>query len=79
MSCPPMAANGGGAATHAVIMDFERQICLVIGRADYCGVNKKTLFTVMNYLLPNLGHMSPQRGSPRDRSNTTRSAYYPTS
>ena len=42
----------------AVIMDFKNQICLVVGRADYCGVNKKTLFTVMNYILPELGHMS---------------------
>jgi phosphoenolpyruvate carboxykinase (ATP) len=48
----------GTRSARAVIMDFERQVCLVIGRADYCGVNKKTLFTVMNYLLPNLGHMS---------------------
>ena len=48
----------GTRSKRAVIMDFERQVCLVIGRADYCGVNKKTMFTVMNYLLPNLGHMS---------------------
>jgi phosphoenolpyruvate carboxykinase (ATP) len=48
----------GTRSKRAVIMDFENQICLVIGRADYCGVNKKTMFTVMNYLLPELGHMS---------------------
>ncbi len=48
----------GTRSKRAVIMDFKNQICLVIGRADYCGVNKKTMFTVMNYLLPELGHMS---------------------
>jgi len=48
----------GTRSKRAVIMDFTNQICLVIGRADYCGVNKKTMFTVMNYLLPTLGHMS---------------------
>ncbi len=48
----------GTRSKRAVIMDFENQVCLVIGRADYCGVNKKTMFTVMNYLLPELGHMS---------------------
>ena len=48
-----------GTRTHrAVIMDLKGKICLVLGRADYCGVNKKTMFTVMNYLLPELGHMS---------------------
>ncbi|MCP3917032.1 MAG: phosphoenolpyruvate carboxykinase (ATP) [bacterium] len=48
----------GTLSARAVIMNFERKICLVVGRADYCGVNKKTMFTVMNYLLPELGHMS---------------------
>jgi phosphoenolpyruvate carboxykinase (ATP) len=48
----------GTLSQRAVIMDFKNQVCLVIGRADYCGVNKKTMFTVMNYLLPELGHMS---------------------
>ncbi|NQU50467.1 MAG: phosphoenolpyruvate carboxykinase (ATP) [Planctomycetes bacterium] len=39
-------------------IDFERQLALVCGRADYCGVNKKSMFTVMNYLLPEQGEMS---------------------
>jgi phosphoenolpyruvate carboxykinase (ATP) len=40
------------------VADYKRRIALVLGRADYCGVNKKTMFTVMNYLLPEMGHMS---------------------
>ncbi len=36
----------------AVVIDTRNRICLVAGRADYCGVNKKTIFTVGNYLLP---------------------------
>ncbi|MEO0660471.1 MAG: phosphoenolpyruvate carboxykinase (ATP) [Planctomycetota bacterium] len=48
----------GTLTKRAVICDFERRVMLVVGRADYCGVNKKGMFTVMNYMLPDLGHMS---------------------
>lgn len=48
----------GTLSARAVISDFKRRILLVVGRADYCGVNKKGMFTVMNYMLPDLGHMS---------------------
>lgn len=54
--CDP--ERDGTRSKRAVIMDFKNQVCLVLGRSDYCGVNKKTMFTVMNYLLPELGHMS---------------------
>ncbi|MDB5971069.1 MAG: phosphoenolpyruvate carboxykinase [Hydrocarboniphaga sp.] len=42
----------------AAIIDTRNRICLVAGRADYCGVNKKTIFTVGNYLLPKEGRLS---------------------
>ena len=42
----------------AVIVDIERKLALVLGRADYCGVNKKTMFTIMNYVAPARGHLS---------------------
>lgn len=48
----------GTPSERAVIMDFRNKIGLVVGRADYCGVVKKTMFTVMNFLLPELGEMS---------------------
>jgi phosphoenolpyruvate carboxykinase (ATP) len=48
----------GTNSARAVIMDFERRVALVVGRADYCGVVKKTMFTVMNYVLPEMGEMS---------------------
>lgn len=48
----------GTASKRAVILDIKNQICLVLGRADYCGINKKTMFTVMNYLLPGMGELS---------------------
>lgn len=54
--CDP--AVDGTRSKRAVIMDFKNHVALVLGRSDYCGVNKKTMFTVMNYLLPELGHMS---------------------
>ena len=48
-----------GTLSHrAVIMDFRNRLALVLGRADYCGVVKKTMFTVMNYTLPGLGDLS---------------------
>jgi phosphoenolpyruvate carboxykinase (ATP) len=48
----------GCRAETAVIIDTKNRICLVAGRADYCGVNKKTIFTVGNYLLPKEGRLS---------------------
>ncbi len=48
--CDPK--RDGSRSDLAVIMDFQNQICLVAGRADYCGVVKKTIFTVMNFLMP---------------------------
>ena len=48
----------GTRSDRAAIIDFRNRICLVAGRADYCGLVKKTIFTVMNYLLPDQGHLS---------------------
>ncbi|MDB5985339.1 MAG: phosphoenolpyruvate carboxykinase, partial [Nevskia sp.] len=54
--CEPQ--RDGCRAEAAVIIDTKNRICLVAGRADYCGVNKKTIFTVGNYLLPKEGRLS---------------------
>ena len=48
----------GTRSERAVILDFKNRLALVVGRADYCGVVKKSMFTVMNYALPQLGHLS---------------------
>ena len=48
----------GTNSNRAVIMDIENRVALVVGPADYCGVNKKTMFTVMNYVLPAKGQLS---------------------
>lgn len=48
----------GTRAECAVIIDIKNKICLVAGRMDYCGVVKKTIFTVGNYLLPLEGRLS---------------------
>ena len=48
----------GTLSDRAAIIDFRNKICLVVGRADYCGLVKKTIFTVMNFLLPNQGYLS---------------------
>jgi len=48
----------GTNSDRGVIMDIVNRVALVIGRADYCGVNKKTMFTVMNYVLPEKGQLS---------------------
>lgn len=48
----------GTKSDRAVIMDIVNRVALVIGRADYCGVNKKTMFTAMNYVLPAKGQLS---------------------
>jgi phosphoenolpyruvate carboxykinase (ATP) len=66
--CEP--ERDGCRAEAAIVIDFKHRICLVAGRADYNGVVKKTIFTVMNYLLPNQGilpmHCSANVGSNDD-------------
>lgn len=54
--CDP--ERDGTRSDRAAIMDFKNRICLVVGRADYCGLVKKTIFTVMNFLLPEQGYLS---------------------
>ena len=54
--CDPR--RDGTRSDRAVVIDFRSRICLVVGRADYCGIVKKTIFTVMNFLLPEAGHLS---------------------
>jgi phosphoenolpyruvate carboxykinase (ATP) len=54
--CEP--ARDGCRAEAAIVIDVRNRICLVAGRADYCGVVKKTIFTVGNYLLPLDGRLS---------------------
>jgi len=54
--CDP--ARDGSLSARAVIIDIKHRMCLVVGRADYCGVNKKSMFTVMNYMLPEMRHLS---------------------
>ncbi|MEX1025273.1 MAG: phosphoenolpyruvate carboxykinase (ATP) [Planctomycetota bacterium] len=54
--CDP--ARDGTASKRIVVMDFRNKIGLVLGRADYCGIVKKTMFTVMNFLLPEQGDLS---------------------
>jgi len=48
----------GSRSGRVVIMDLRNRMALVCGRADYCGVNKKTMFTVMNFLLPTMQNLS---------------------
>ena len=54
--CDP--GRDGTRSERAVIIDMERRLALVLGRADYCGVNKKTMFTIMNFVQPGDGQLS---------------------
>ena len=54
--CDP--ERDGSLSDRVAIIDFRHRICLVAGRADYCGLVKKTIFTVMNFLLPDQGFLS---------------------
>ncbi len=65
--CEP--ERDGCRAEAAVIIDTKNRICLVAGRADYCGVNKKTIFTVGNYLLPKQGRLSMHCSANVGKSN----------
>jgi phosphoenolpyruvate carboxykinase (ATP) len=55
-TCHP--ERDGSRSEVAIVIDVRNRICLVAGRADYCGVVKKTIFTVGNYLLPLQGRLS---------------------
>ncbi len=59
----------GGTSTMAIAMDFDRRIGVVYGSA-YMGSVKKSLFTVMNYMLPEEGilpiHCSANEGKKGD-------------
>lgn len=48
----------GTRSNRAVIIDIENRVGLVLGPADYCGVNKKTMFTIMNFVLPEKSQLS---------------------
>lgn len=54
--CDP--ARDGTRSERIVLMDFRNRVAFVLGRADYCGVVKKTMFTVMNFVLPEQGDLS---------------------
>lgn len=54
--CDP--ERDGTKSNRAVIIDIDSRVALVLGRADYCGVNKKTMFTLMNFVLPAKGQLS---------------------
>ena len=59
----------GGTSTMTIAMDFDRRIGVCYGSA-YMGSVKKTLFTVMNYMLPEEGilpiHCSANEGKKGD-------------
>ncbi len=54
--CDP--ERDGTLTNRAVIIDIETRVAVVLGKADYCGVNKKTMFTLMNFVLPSKGQLS---------------------
>ncbi|MDE2148974.1 MAG: phosphoenolpyruvate carboxykinase (ATP) [Gammaproteobacteria bacterium] len=54
--CEP--GRDGCRSEAAVVIDTRNRICLVAGRADYCGTVKKTIFTVGNFLFPLEGRLS---------------------
>lgn len=59
----------GETTTMAIAIDFDRRIGIVYGSA-YCGSVKKLMFSVMNYLLPEVGvlplHCSANEGKNGD-------------
>jgi len=59
----------GTAADTVIALNFEQQLC-IIGNSGYAGEIKKSIFTIMNYLLPLQGvmtmHCSANMGSKGD-------------
>ncbi|PIE22101.1 MAG: phosphoenolpyruvate carboxykinase (ATP) [Planctomycetota bacterium] len=48
----------GSKTERAVAVDIHNRFILVVGRADYSGVCKKSMFTVMNFIIPEQQHLS---------------------
>ncbi len=61
--------SGGKTSDMAIAVDLDNRVGLVFGSA-YCGTNKKLMFTVMNYFLPEVGilplHCSANEGEDGD-------------
>ena len=53
--CDP--ERDGTRSERCVIIDIRNRRVLIAGRADYCGINKKAIFSVLNYLLPAQGFL----------------------
>ncbi len=49
--CDATAEEDGTNSEAYIILDFEKRV-VIIGGTKYCGEIKKSLFTVMNYILP---------------------------
>ncbi len=54
--CQAEAENDGTNSEAFIVLNFEKRI-VVIGGSKYCGEIKKSIFTVMNYILPFKGVM----------------------
>ncbi|MCY4257720.1 MAG: phosphoenolpyruvate carboxykinase (ATP) [bacterium] len=67
--CNP--SRDGTRSDRAVIMDLRNRMGLVLGRADYCGVVKKTMFTVMNFVLPNANQLTMHCSANIDHHNNS--------
>ncbi|WP_419917808.1 phosphoenolpyruvate carboxykinase (ATP) [Candidatus Poriferisocius sp.] len=61
----------GTRTDRAVIMDLRNRLGLVLGRADYCGVVKKTMFTVMNFVLPDAEQLTMHCSANVDRNGNS--------
>ena len=60
----------GKTSDMVIAMDMDRGVCLVMG-SSYCGAVKKTMFTVMNYLLPEVGILPLHSSATIDESGVT--------
>ena len=67
--CDP--ERDGTRSDRAVIMDLRNRLGLVTGRADYCGVVKKTMFTVMNFVLPDAKQLTMHCSANVDRNGNS--------
>jgi phosphoenolpyruvate carboxykinase (ATP) len=67
INCPSFKADPArhGCRTETVIaLNFDEKTVL-IGNTAYAGENKKSVFTILNYLLPEKGVMAMHCGQPR--------------
>ncbi len=78
INCPSFCADPSRyhcRSSTIIVINFERKLILICG-TEYAGENKKSVFTLLNYLLPELGVMPMHCSANHSHGNPVDTAVY---